>query len=195
MFQTGCIKTLEHKPRRGTVANRLRRRIDHGVDESPRGADDWNRAVSLSVELREAAGLEPARHERDVGGRLHEMGEPFVEADDHVDRPWIRGRDLPQGVFLAAATRAQNHEVHAARAREFHDRIKNQFDALLFHKPTNEGRQRPCVGGGVAQAGGKRDAGRILALLDVGIAKAPRQVWISRRIPERRIDAVDDARE
>jgi hypothetical protein len=29
----------------------------------------------------------------------------------------------------------------------------------------------------------------------LGIAKAPRQVWISRRIPERRIDAVDDARE
>ena len=150
MFQTGRIKTLEHKPRRGTVADRLRRRIDHGVDEAPRSADDRDRAVSLGVELCQATGFEPTRHERDVGCRLDEMGEPFVEADDHVDRAWKRRGDLPQGVFLAAATRAQNHEVHAAGAREFHDRIKNQFDALLFHQPADEGCQRPRVGGSMA---------------------------------------------
>ena len=184
MLQTGRIKTVEHKARRRAIADRLRRRIDHGVDEAPRGTDHRDRAVPLGIELRQAAGLEQAGHERDVGGCLHEMGEPFFEPDDHVDRARKCCGDLPQGVFLVAAPRAQNHEVHASRTRQLRDRIEDQRDALLLDEPADERRQWPRVGGSMAQTGRECDAGRILALLDIGLAEASRQEWISRRVPE-----------
>ena len=195
VLETGCIETLKHEPRRRAVTNRRRRRVNDRVDEAARRPNDRNRAVPLGIELRQSTGLEAAGYQRDVGRGLHEMGKPFVEADHHVDRAGISGSHPPQCLLLGLAPRAEDHEVHAARARELRDRIEDERDALLLHESAHERGQRAGVWGGVPQSGGERHAGGILTVVDVGLTEGSRQVRIVRRIPDRRIDAVDDPRE
>ena len=195
VFERRGIEALEHEAGGRVVADRFRRGIDDRVDEPAGGTDHGYGAVPLRVELRQAARLEEAGHERDVGGRLHEVGKPLIEADREVDRARKHQGGLLQKLLVLTAAGAQDHKVRPARRCHPAEHFEQEFDPLLLDQPADEGDQRPGVGRCMTKPRRECRASRVLARLDIGFPVGPGEVRIGHRIPNAGVDAVDDARE
>ena len=71
------VARFEHE-----AGSRTSRHRSYGIDEPAGAAHDRYRSVCLAVHLIETAGLEPRRHQEDVGAGFDQVRERFVVAAD-----------------------------------------------------------------------------------------------------------------
>ena len=155
--------------------------------------DDRRRPVAERDHLALAARLEARRHREEVGAGVDLAGHHPVEPLDERDRRRVGLGDRPERVGELRVTAALDDEPHA-HAEQGRRRPGEQVEALLRIEPPDHpdhravvGRVEPDPGQQVRPAGGL--AAPILARVRRG------QVRIGRRVPDRRVEPVEDPEE
>ncbi len=165
----------------------------HRVSQPARRMHDRDGPVPQAVELVQAAGLEPRRHQEEVAAGLDDMGQPLVEADPHADAIGIPIRQ-PQPLLLEPPGTAAEQDEGGAGGRQPIPNPGQQIEALLLDQPGDHADQRaaqPIVVGGEAERL-QRLALRQLLRVERGGRIGRRQAGVGRRVPPVGVDAVQD---
>ncbi|KAG5721678.1 hypothetical protein E4T56_gene6046, partial [Termitomyces sp. T112] len=164
--------------------------IHHRIGQPPRARHHRHAAIGQTVQLRQAARLEPAGHEDGVAPRLHPVRERLVIADAHRNAPRMArggGGKFPHQRRIARPQQRQT-PPHPGQMVEA---LRQHIHALLPGQTADHDEQRAIVTlkaefrlqrALVGQALAKRARGEMA--LDCRVAG---------RVPFGRVDAVDNA--
>src|SRR3989441_9625235 len=170
--------------------------IAHGVREPADFPHDRNRAVPKTVHLIQSAGLEPRRHEEDVGAPLNQMREPFVEPDARTNAIRESRRERRPEILIPRFAGTEDDE-RRVELRQIVLERGDEVEAFLVDHARDHADQWPLHGGLVRDESVSREDGglrRLLARKIVGAVRL-RQIGIVRGIPFLRVDPVQDADE
>eukprot|EP00955_Chlamydomonas_euryale_P054972 355993-Chlamydomonas_euryale.AAC.21 len=172
---------------------RPRVKVDDGVAQPARLVRNRHRAVPHRVQLVEAARLEAARHEQDVGRRGQAVAEGLVETDPRARTAVVLVFQAPHAVFQRLATRAETHQLDIVLLHQARRGLQQDIGALLRVKPADERDERNARVDRQPQLLLQRLLVQPLALLERRRIVVVLEVLVGARVPLVVVDAVGDA--
>src|SRR5690606_6563245 len=107
------ITVLENKPAGDTVRQVFQGAVRHRIRQPARAAYQRQRAVFQTIELRQAAGLEAARHQNHVRAAHDAVRERFVIANLHAHLPRMFRRGRKETFLQYRVARAEQRQLAA----------------------------------------------------------------------------------
>ena len=168
--------------------------IDDGIGQSADRSHDRHRAVDQAIHLIEATWLELTRHQEDIAARFDLMRQFFVVADRRGDLVGMSDCQLFQHPFVVRIATAQKHQLDVL-VEQYVGALADQREALLPRHARHAAEQRNIGQHGEAEPLLQRGLARRLACLHGVRRVLLREVRVSGRVPDFRIDSVQDAYE
>ena len=178
----------------GSIGHCLRCGVDHRVGQSADRCDHRDAAVAQRIQLVQSTRFVLRRHQKQIARRLDPVRQPLVKPDVHAAPGRKHLGQSPQRRLVVGITAAQHRPLHRPAVDQVlpHHR-HDQIPTFLRSQPSDQSDQRHVrVGRDVHFELQRPLVGRFARSPRLSIV-IDRQMRIGRRVPQCRIDPVDDA--
>ena len=165
--------------------------VVHRVGQPTDPPHDGQGAVAQAIELGQAAGLEARGHHDRVGTRDEPVRTRLVVTDVRVHAPRVRLLRHAECRFQRGFAGALQHQLNA-RSQHLGQRSQHQVQPLLRCQPADDGQHQRLPIRGQPEFGLQCLPACVLALQAIGVV-ALGNGRVGRRVPDPRVDAVEDA--
>src|SRR6185312_2033467 len=166
--------------------------VDDGVVQTAGVPDHRDGAIPECVHLVQTARFHPGRHQDKIGARVNLVAERLIITDIRIVVAPREIADRLEMAFDGWQAASQDEEVHPAAyiIKGVFDSLRDQVRAFIAYQPPDKGNERlPVI---QAEPAAKCFLVFLFAFLDGGGVEMVLEIGIGGRVPDDRIDTVED---